>query len=88
MVLKFVVLFIILYLIVRAALNMWAAIRADGGRAPSGSFRDDEPVRRRVQGRSYETVLNIQNSAQRSAAHGSRARRVDDARFTEVSERN
>lgn len=89
MVLKYVVLLLVLYLIVRAALNMWAAIQADDVRRHTRSLREDEPVRRRVQGRTYETVLNAQSSIRKPAAHGGAAvRRVDDARFVDVTKKD
>lgn len=81
MMLKFLLIAIILYLIVRAALNMWAAVSADG--AAARHYRQEAPAERSVSGRSYDTVLGTPVNG-RSSRPQRRAEQVDEARYEDL----
>jgi hypothetical protein len=82
MILKSLLLLLIAYWILRAALNMWEAIKRDDNlRNPPQQRRDWAP-RQTASGRSYDTVLSA--DARQAVERRRRQDKVEDARFTDL----
>ena len=82
MILKSLLLLLIAYWILRAALNMWEAIKRDDTFRNPPQQRHDWAPRQTASGRSYDTVLSA--DARQAVERRRRQEKVEDARFTDL----
>ncbi len=81
MILKFLIFILIVYWIIRAALNLWKAALSDGPstRGADQKFSDQE-VRREINGMEYEQTWTVGQKQARQR----RKEPVEDARFRDI----